>query len=62
MPVAVARKIEHQMYTRGLKDGLDIQVRPVALTYDQCLRYRLPRTPLKDTERRATAFEARYQR
>jgi hypothetical protein len=58
MPVAVARKIEHTLY----KDGhdLDIQVRPVVLTHDQCERYHLPRTPLKDTETRAANFEARY--
>ena len=59
MPVAVARKIEHQIRTRRL-DSLDIQVRPVVLTHEQCEQYQLPRTPLKETERRAGQFEARY--
>ena len=58
MPVAVARKIEHLLYQQGL--GLDIQLRPIALTYEQCNRYRLPRTPLKETEARAANFEARF--
>jgi hypothetical protein len=63
MPVAVARKIEHELYKeareRGLHD-LDIQVRPVVLTYDQCVDYQLPRKPIKETETRAAAFEARF--
>jgi hypothetical protein len=61
MPVAVARKIEFRLYQEGLDGGaLDIQVRPIVLTHDQCIRYRLPRTPIKDTETRAAAFEARF--
>ncbi len=58
MPVAVARKIEHVLHT-GRHD-LKIQVRPIVLTLDQCERYRLPRKPIKDTERRAEVFEARF--
>ena len=59
MPVAVARKIEHTLYSKQLHD-LDIQVRPIVLTLDQCQRYRLPRTPIKETEKRAANFEARF--
>jgi hypothetical protein len=59
MPVAVARKIEHRLYQEALHD-LDIQVRPIVLTHDQCVRYRLPRTPIKDSETRAAVFEARF--
>jgi hypothetical protein len=59
MPLAVARKIEHRLYLKDI-DDLDIQVIPVALTHKQCLHYRLPRVPLKETERRAARFEARY--
>jgi hypothetical protein len=59
MPVAVARKIEHLLYTRDLH-CLDIQVRPVVLTHEQCVRYRLPRTPIKASEGRARGFEARF--
>jgi hypothetical protein len=58
MPVAVSRKIEFELYRRRL--DLDIQVRPVVLTYDQCQDYRLPRTPIKDTETRAARFEERF--
>jgi hypothetical protein len=60
MPVAVARKIEFELYSRDLKDDLDIQVRPILLTHEQCTQYRLPRTPLKESERRAAVFEARF--
>jgi hypothetical protein len=35
-------------------------VRPVVLTEDQCRHYRLPRTPIKDTDKRAGRFEARF--
>jgi hypothetical protein len=58
MPVAAARKIEFLIRREGL--DLDIQVRPVALTHQQCRRYRLPRTPIKATERRAAKFEERF--
>jgi hypothetical protein len=58
MPVAVARKIEHLLHVRDLQ--LDIQLRPVVLTHEQCLRYRLPRTPIKASEGRARGFEARF--
>jgi hypothetical protein len=59
MPVAVARKIEHRLYTEGL-DHLDIEVRPIALTHEQCVRYGLPRTPIKESERRGARFEERF--
>jgi hypothetical protein len=58
MPVAVARKIEFDL--RRLGESLDIQVRAIALTHEQCIQYALPRTPMKDTERRAPGWEARY--
>jgi hypothetical protein len=58
MPVTCARKIEFLLRRDGL--DLDIQVRTIALTHDQCIAYHLPRTPLKESERRTTAFEARY--
>jgi hypothetical protein len=58
MPVAVARKIEFRLHSDEL--DLDIQVRPIALTHDQCIEYELPRTPIKDTERRAGRFEERF--
>jgi hypothetical protein len=58
MPVAVARKIEFALRSEGL--AFDIQVRPIALTFEQCRKYRLPRTPIKKTERRITQFETRF--
>jgi hypothetical protein len=58
MPVAVARKVEFLI--RRDHPDLDVQVRPIVLTHDQCVEYALPRTPLKDSERRAAIFEARF--
>lgn len=58
MPVAVARKIEFFHRRRGL--DLDLQVRPVVLTAEQCREFNLPRTPIKESERRAAAFETRF--
>jgi hypothetical protein len=59
MPVATARKIEFELHRLGI-DGLDIEVRPVILTHDQCVEYRLPRIPIKETERRAGHFKERF--
>jgi hypothetical protein len=56
MAVGAARKLE---YLIGESD-LDVQVRQVALTHDQCRQYRLPRTPLKDGERRTADWQQRY--
>jgi hypothetical protein len=58
MPVAAARKIE--WYLRDLDGSLDIQLQPVVLTHAQCVQYRLPRTPIKEGERRAAHFEAQF--
>jgi hypothetical protein len=60
IPVACARKIEFFILRDNL-DDLDVQVRPIALTHEQCVKYRLPpRTPLKETEKRAAKFQVRY--
>jgi hypothetical protein len=56
MPVSAAVKIG--FCSRGL--DLDIQVRPVVLTYDQCVEYALPRTPIKDSDARGDRFEQRF--
>jgi hypothetical protein len=58
IPVAMARKVEYEIDRRQL--DLDIQVRPVVLTHEQCVQYNLPRTPIKESERRAAGFEERY--
>lgn len=58
MPVAVSRKIEYFIYDLGL--GLDVRLFPVVLSEDQVRQYRLPRTPIKETERRRDGFENRF--
>jgi hypothetical protein len=58
MPVAVSRKIEY--FVRNGGDSLDIRLIPIVLTAEQIREYNLPRTPIKDTERRANSFEQRH--
>jgi hypothetical protein len=58
MPLAAARKIEFIL--RKEMPDLDVQLRPIALTHEQCRHYRLPRTPIKESESRADKFEARF--
>lgn len=55
MPVAAARKTE--FFVRNQNQDMDIELQPVVLTHEQCVKYRLPRTPIKETERRAGKFE-----
>lgn len=38
----------------------DVRLQPVVLNLDQIRQYRLPRTPIKESEKRAAAFEARF--
>src|SRR5256886_15252441 len=58
MPVAVSRKLEYFIRRSGLE--LDVRVFPVVLTLEQVQYYRLPRTPIKETERRRQGFESRH--
>lgn len=58
MPVAVSRKVEYFVRTFGL--DLDIRIFPVVLTLEQVQYYQLPRTPIKESERRRQGFEARH--
>jgi hypothetical protein len=60
MPVSLSRKIEHAIRTDDDASDLDIQVRRIVLTQEQCEEFGLPRTPSKDTDRRAAGFEERY--
>jgi len=59
MPVATARKIEKYIDDFGAPD-MDIKLMPLILSHEQCLRYELPRTPIKESERRAARFETRF--
>jgi hypothetical protein len=58
MPLAVSRKLEYFLRTEGL--DADVRLFPVVLTAQQVARYNLPRTPIKDTERRKGSFETRH--
>lgn len=58
MPVAVARKVEFALHKSG--EDLDITLDPLVLTEDQCREWNLPRTPIKETERRGAKFEERF--
>src|SRR4029077_6310446 len=58
MPISAAVKIDFFAKKSGV--DLDIRLEHVVLTEEQCIQYRLPRTPIKETENRAASFEARY--
>lgn len=60
MPIAVGRKIEY--FARNYADLVDkdIKLIPLMLTSDQCAKYNLPRTPIKDTEKRKERFEDKH--
>jgi hypothetical protein len=58
MPVSAARKIEFLLWRDNL--DLDIELRQIMLTEEQCQQYRLPRTPLKDSDPGKARFEERY--
>jgi hypothetical protein len=58
MPVAAARKIE--FWIRSKYPDLNVQLRPVALTKEQCIEFNLPRTPIKDTDLRKDKWEERH--
>jgi hypothetical protein len=58
MPVAVSRKLEY--FIRRADLAMDVRVFPVVLTLDQVQYYQLPRTPIKETERRRQGFELRH--
>ena len=58
MPISAAVEIDFAAMMSG--HDLDIRLEHVALTEEQCIQYRLPRIPIKETETRAAGFEARY--
>jgi hypothetical protein len=58
MPVAVARQLEY--WRSQYAPGADIKLTPLVLTREQVIAYRLPRTPIKDSDARKGAFEQRH--
>lgn len=58
MPVAVARKLEY--FVRSEQLDVDVRLFPAVLTASQCQQYNLPRTPIKESEKRKDSFEARH--
>lgn len=58
IPRAVARKIEWMLTTAEL--DADVKLTPLVLTKEQVEKYSLPRIPIKESERRAAAFEDVY--
>ena len=58
MPVGLARKVE--FFIRTTAPDLDVKVQPIAITYEQCVEFQLPRAPIKDSDRSAPGFEERY--
>ena len=58
MPFQVARQIEYWLHSYAPE--ADIALQPLALTRAQVQEYKLPRIPVKDTDRRKTSFEDRY--
>jgi hypothetical protein len=59
MPISVARKVEFFLRHGGLRH-LDIWLDPLVLTAEQVTEYRLPRIPIKDSDKRRAQFEARH--
>jgi hypothetical protein len=58
IPVAAARKIEWLIKKNNL--DVDLQLIPILLDHDQCVHYRLPRTPIKEGEGRADEWAIRF--
>jgi len=58
MPTAAARQVEFWM--ADFAPDVDIKLTPLALTRDQVKAYRLPRIPVKDSDKRKASFEDRY--
>lgn len=57
MSIATARQLE---YWARDPDVLDIKLEPLALTREQVVGYKLPRTPIKETDLRRRGFEDRH--
>lgn len=60
MPVSVSRKIQFLTEQNGITN--DVKLKQIMLTPEQCEKYDLPRTPIKETESRKKGFEDRHGR
>ena len=60
MPTAVARKLEFFLRTQNGHHVPDVKLFPICLSIDQVREYQLPRTPIKDSEKRKNGFENRF--
>ncbi len=58
IPAAAARKMEWLIRKNDL--DIDFQLIPLMLSHEQCIEYRLPRTPIKESERRLNKWTIRY--
>lgn len=58
MPVSVSRKLE--WFCRNKYPNLDIKLKQIALTDEQCLSYQLPRIPIKDSDNSKKGFEKKH--
>jgi hypothetical protein len=58
MPVAVARKIEK--FIHDSDNHYDARLFPLVLSHEQCNKYSLPRTPIKNSELRAGKFQEQF--
>ena len=58
MPTAASRKCEFYIDKLGFTG--DVKFYPIVMTAEQVKHYKLPRTPIKETERRAARFEDRH--
>jgi len=58
MPMASARKLEWLLKKYNIP--YDVKLKHIVLTYEQVQQYQLPRTPIKDSERRGDAFRENY--
>jgi len=59
MPLAVSRQIEFWFSKRQLKNSR-IQLEHLALTNEQVAHYKLPRVPIKDSDKRGPGFEEKH--
>jgi len=58
MPIQISRQIEFWLDKNAL--NLDIKLKPIILTKEQILEYKLPRVPIKESDRRKANFEETF--